>query len=164
MLLKGAFSTYKYVLFHRDYWPLLSIHVGSGPSQEYYVEMTLPFGHRLVPKIFTTFSDALVWIVHEVGAGFLFKYVDDFASAQPAGSDLCHRDLYAVQAACDLTGFESQEEKREGPSTCLAVVGVEVDTIAWEMHIGKDKQPTKCEHMSTGCIQFKFGTDPSSSC
>ncbi len=100
---------------------------------------TFPFGHQLAPKIFTALSDALVWIVHEFGACFLFKYVDDFASAQPAGSGLCHRDLDAVQAACDLTGFESQEGKSEGPSTWLAVLGVEVDTIAWEMRIGKEK-------------------------
>ncbi len=127
-------DAYKYVLVHLDYWPLLGIHVGSGPSQEYYVETTLPFGHRLASMIFTAFSDTLVWIMSEFGTGLLFKYVDDFA-----GSGLCHRDLDAVQAACDLTGFESQEEKREGPSTCLAVLDVEVDTIACEMRIGKDK-------------------------
>ncbi len=99
----------------------------------------MPFGHRLAPKIFTAFSDALVWIAPNFGAGFLFKYIDNFASAQPAGSGLCHRDLDAVQAACELTGFESWEERREGPCTCLAVLGVEIDTIAWEMQIGKEK-------------------------
>ncbi len=80
---------YKFVLVHPDYWPRLGIHVGSGPSWEYYIETTLPFSRRLAPKIFTTFSDTLVWITHEYGAGPLFKYVDDFASAQPAGSGLC---------------------------------------------------------------------------
>ncbi len=82
-------DAYKYILVHPDYWPWLGIHVGSGPSREYYIETTLPFGHRLVPKIFTTCSDVLVWIAHEFGAGPLFTYVDDFASAQPAGSGLC---------------------------------------------------------------------------
>ncbi len=46
------------------------------------------------------------------------------------------------QAACDLNGFEAQEEKREGPSTCLSVLGVEVDMIAWEMRIGEKKLRT----------------------
>ncbi len=93
----------------------------------------------MAPKTFTAFSDALVWIVQEFGAGPLFKYVNDFASAQPSGSGLCHRDLDAIQAACDLTGFESREEKRVGPCTCLEVLGVEVDSVACEMWIGKDK-------------------------
>ncbi len=82
-------NAYKHVLVHPDYWHMLGIHVGDGPKREFYVETMLPFGHRLVPKIFTAFSDALVWVAQKFGAGALFKYVDDFVSVQPAGSGLC---------------------------------------------------------------------------
>ncbi len=70
----------------------------NGSEQEFYVEMILPFGHRHVPKIFIAYSDALVWIAQKLGAGKLFKYVDDFASAQPAGLGLCQCNLDAIQA------------------------------------------------------------------
>ncbi len=81
-------DAYKHVLVHPDFWHMLGIHVGDGPNREFYVETTLPFGHRLAPKIFTAFSDALVWVAQQFGAKTLFKYVDDFVSAQPAGSGL----------------------------------------------------------------------------
>ncbi len=100
--------------------------------------MTLPFGHRLAPKIFTAYSDALVWIAQKPGAG-QFKYVDDFVSAQPAGLDLCQHDLDVIQATCGLTGFKVQEEKSKGPTTCLSVLGIGVDTVAWELRVIKKK-------------------------
>ncbi len=129
---------YKHVLVHPDFWHMLGIHVGEGQDREVYAETTLPFGHRLAPKIFTAFSDALVWIARKFGTERL-KYMDDFAAAQPAGSGLCQHDLNAIRAACGLTGFEIQEEKVEGPETCLPVLGVEVDTITWEVRIGEKK-------------------------
>ncbi len=89
-------DAYKHVLVHPDFWHLLGIHVDDGSEREFYIEMTLPFGHRLAPKIFTAYLDALVWIAQKLGDGCLFKYVDDFASAQPAGSGLCQRDLDAI--------------------------------------------------------------------
>ncbi len=56
-------DAYKHVLVHPDYWHMLGIHVGDGPKCKFYVETTLPFGHHLAPKIFTAFSNALVWVV-----------------------------------------------------------------------------------------------------
>ncbi len=44
-----------------------------------------------------------------------------------------------IRAACHLTGFEEQDEKEEGPSTCLDVLGIEVDTIAWELRVSEKK-------------------------
>ncbi len=36
-------------------------------------------------------------------------------------------------------GFEVQEEKREGPMTCLPILGIEVDLVAWELRVSKKK-------------------------
>ncbi len=55
-------NAHKHVLVHPDFWHMLGTHVGDGPNWEFYAEMTLPFGHCLAPKIFTAFSDALVWV------------------------------------------------------------------------------------------------------
>ncbi len=65
--------------------------------------------------------------------------MDDFVSVQPVGSGLCQQDLDAIQAACHLTGFEEQDENEEGPSTCLDVLSIEVDTIAWELRVSEKK-------------------------
>ncbi len=73
-------NAYKHVLVHPDYWHMLGIHIEDGPKHEFYVETTLPFGHRLVTKIFTAFSDALVWVAWKFSVKALFKYVDDFVS------------------------------------------------------------------------------------
>ncbi len=55
-------DAYKHMLVHPDYWHMLGIHVGDGPKRKFYVKTMLPFGHRLAPRIFTAFSDALVWV------------------------------------------------------------------------------------------------------
>ncbi len=68
---------------------MLGIHIRDGPKREFYIETTLLFSHRLAPKIFTAFSDALVWVTQKFGVEALFKYVDDFISIQLAGLGLC---------------------------------------------------------------------------
>ncbi len=82
-------DAYEHVLVHPDYWHMLGIHAGDGPKRKFYIETTLPFGHRLAPKIFTAFSDALVWVARKLGVKALFKYINDFVSVQPVGSGLC---------------------------------------------------------------------------
>ncbi len=62
-------------------------------------------------------------------------YVDDYLTAQPPGTGLYLRDLGAMDMACDLTGFHSKLEKRKGPVTCLPALGIEVDSVAWELCI-----------------------------
>ncbi len=88
-------DTYKHVLVHPDFWHLLGIHIGEGADREFYIETVLPFRHRLAPKIFTAFSDALVWVAQRSGAEHLFKYVDEFASAQPAGQ-ICANEIWML--------------------------------------------------------------------
>ncbi len=131
-------NAYKHVLVHPDYWHMLGIHVGDQPECKFHVETTLP-DHHLVPKIFTAFSDVLVWVAWKFGAEALFKCMDDFASVQPACSGLCQHDLNAIQATCHLTGFEEQDGKEEGPTTCLDVLSIDVNTIAWELRISEKK-------------------------
>ncbi len=41
-----------------------------------------------------------------------------------------------MDEACWLTGFRGKQEKREGPTTCLSALSIEVDTIDWELRIG----------------------------
>ena len=43
-----------------------------------YVDTTLPFGLRSAPKIFNAVADAAQWIIQEMGARYLWHYLDDF--------------------------------------------------------------------------------------
>ncbi len=59
--------------------------------------------------------------------------------AQEKGSSKCARDLGVMDQACGLTGFRGKQEKREGPTTCLSALGIEVDTVDWELRIGAQR-------------------------
>ena len=50
-----------------------------------YVDHSLPFGLRSVPKIFTAVADAMAWALHARGIRLLLHYLDDFLFFQPAG-------------------------------------------------------------------------------
>ncbi len=74
-------------------------------ERQFFVDVSLPFGHRLSPAIFSKFVQALNYITQAFGANPLINYVDDFLIAQLPGTGLCSRDLDAMVMACDLTGF-----------------------------------------------------------
>ena len=43
-----------------------------------FVDWSLPFGLRSATKIFTAFSDMVVWAIHYRGVRHLLHYLDDF--------------------------------------------------------------------------------------
>ncbi len=141
-------DAYKYVLVHPDFWPRLGIHVGEGKERRYFVEATLPFGHRLAPKIFTEFAKGVHWIAQKNGAEKMFVFVDDFVTARCKGTGQCARDLKGLRAACAQTGFEVQDEKEEGPCTSLPVLGILVDTVRWELRIEPQKLHSLSEDLA----------------
>jgi len=133
-------DAFKHVVVHPDYWHLLGLHAGTGAAREYFVETTLPFGHRKSPAIFTRYGKALQCVAGKFGASRMFNYMDDFATAEKPGTGQCGANLKALRAACDLVGFEVQERKVEGPTTCLTVLGIEVDSVKWELRIDPEKR------------------------
>ncbi len=78
---------------------------------------------------------ALNYIAQAFGADPLFNYVNDYLIAQLPGTGLSSRDLGAMDMACNLMGFRGKLEKRKGPVTCLSALGIEVDSVAWELRI-----------------------------
>ena len=67
----------------RDHWLLIFEWDG-----KYYIDMFLPFGLRMAPRIFNLFSEALHWIFETLYGWNLSHYLDDFLAVFPPGTDI----------------------------------------------------------------------------
>ena len=99
------------------------------------MDAVLPFGLRSAPKIFNALADALQWIAERCGISYLGHYLDDFVTAGRPLSEECHTNLALLLELCDLLGFPMASDKREGPTTCLIFLGVELDTVKLELRL-----------------------------
>ncbi len=118
------------------FWHLLGLHTDEPDGKrQFFADVSLPFGHRLSPAIFSNFAQAFNYIAQVFGADRLFNYVDDYLIAQPPGTGLCSWDLGTMDMACELMGYRGKPEKCEGPVTCLSALGIEVDSVPWELRI-----------------------------
>ena len=75
---------------------------------------------------FTAFLDSPGWLDH---------YIDDFVTAGVPHSDECERNISIMKAVCEKTGLPVEPEKDEGPATRIAVLGIELDTLAMEIKL-----------------------------
>ena len=108
-------STYRIVPVHPEDRPLL----GMKWQDRIYVDATLPFGLRSAPKIFNALADAAQWIIQEMGARYLWHYLDDFITIGAAGQGECKFNCDVMKQACTLLGIPLASEKYAGPTCCL---------------------------------------------
>ena len=104
-----------------------------------YIDLMLPFGLRSAPKIFNAVADALNWHLQQSGIPLLFHYLDDFVIIGPPRSLQCARSLAILDRECSILGVPMAAHKREGPATCLTVLGIVIDTVAGELRLPVDK-------------------------
>ena len=104
-----------------------------------YVDKVLPFGLRSAPLLFSVVADALAWIMRQRGATWLDHYVDDFITAGSPSTRECHNNVSIMREVFDLTGTPTEPEKDEGPATVIAVLGIELDTVAMEVRLPPGK-------------------------
>ena len=129
-------SAYRNVPVHSDDRYLL----GMKWRGKYFVDLALPFGLRSAPYISSSIADLLEWILkHNYGVRFLLHYLDDFHTLGPPNSPVCQRNLDTCACLFAEWGIPLHPEKLEGPSTCLTVVGIELDFIALQARLPKDK-------------------------
>ena len=103
-----------------------------------FVDLTLPFGLRSAPKVFTAVADAFQWVVGRRGVDFCFHYVDDFLVLGRTHGE-CEDALRTIDQAAEELGFSMEPSKREGPSTTLIFLGIEVDSQLMELRLPQDK-------------------------
>ena len=124
---------------------LIPVHPTDRPLQamewkgQVYVDPMLPFGLQSAPKLFNAIADALEWHLKQRGIQHIFHYLDDFVVvARPAAPD-CAEAVGIIDAACTCLSIPIAEHKRDGPTTCLVFLGIEVDTIANRLRLPADK-------------------------
>ena len=92
-----------------------------------YVDAALPFGLHSAPKVFTSIADSLEWMLRNQGLQHVFHYLD-FLMVSPPQPGHGHENLWKLLQLFSRLGVPVAEEKKEGPSTCLMFLGIELDT------------------------------------
>ena len=106
----------------------------------YFVDRALPFGRRSAPFIFSSMADLLEWILrHNYGLNFLSHYLDDFYTMGPPNSPACQNNLDTCLWLFRVWHIPLHPNKVEGPSTCLTVLGIELDSITLQACLPRDK-------------------------
>ena len=106
---------------------------------ECYVDCMLPFGLRSAPKIFTAVADALEWCVRRRGVVGVDHYLDDFMIVAPPASGACQAYLALLEEECEALGVTLASEKKEGPTTCLTFLGIEINTVSGRLSLPEEK-------------------------
>ena len=104
-----------------------------------YVDPMLPFGLLSAPKIFNAVADALEWILLREGVEVCRHYLDDFFMAGPPDSQVCQNALGTLDRVCGWLGIPMAAHKREGPTTCLTFLGIELDSKEGILRLPKEK-------------------------
>ena len=124
---------------------LIPVHPQDRPLQavqwrgNIYIDPMLPFGLRSAPKIFNAVADALEWYVHRQGICHIFHYLDDFIVLGAPNSQQCAEFVVILNHSCAALGVPIAEHKRDGPTTCLTFLGIEMDTQAGSLRLPADK-------------------------
>ena len=130
-------SAYRNVGIHPTDRPLL----GMKWREQYFVDMTLPFGLRSAPFIFTAIADLVEWIlVHNYSIEFLRHYLDDFLTLGPLASPVCQNNLTTCVQLCERLGLPLHPDKLEGPATCLTILGIQLDSVKLQARLPAEKR------------------------
>ena len=73
------------------------------------------------------------------GIRHVFHHLDDFIVVGPPHSVECSEALSILNQTCAHLGVPIADHKRDGPTTCLTYLGIEVDTVASQLRLLQDK-------------------------
>ena len=79
-------EAYRIVPIHPDDRHLL----GCQSDNQVYIDISLPFGLRSAPIIFTALADALQWVIEQRGTSHVAHYLDDFVTVGTPNTDQCY--------------------------------------------------------------------------
>ena len=137
---KEGWAAINEYLAHWQRWTF-GVHTGCSLfTQTIGGSWAIQFGLRSAPKIFMAVADALEWIVKCEGVSSVIHYLDDFLLAGPPGSLQCARDLNTLLSSFSRLGVPVATQKLEGPTMCLTFLGIEIDTMALQLHLPQAKQ------------------------
>ncbi len=128
-------AAYRLVPVHPQDRPLQAVQW----EKHIYLDKMLPFGLRSAPKIFNALADALHWYLTQRGIPDVRYYLDDFIIVAPPNSQLCRRYIGILDEVCNTLKVPIAAHKRDGPTTCLTFLGIEVDTAAGHLRLPTEK-------------------------
>ena len=128
-------SAYRLIPVHPQNRPLLTMRW----EGHLYIDPMLPFGLRSAPKVFNAVADALDWHLNQMGIPLLRHYLDDFIIIAPPHSTECQQSLDILDKVCESLGVPLAEHKRDGPTTCLTFLGIEIDSVMGQLCLPADK-------------------------
>ncbi|KAK3094320.1 hypothetical protein FSP39_000299 [Pinctada imbricata] len=129
-------EAFKNIPIHPDDFELL----GFTFNEQFYFDKTLPFGLSFSCNLFEKFSTALHWILtsHFKNTGCV-HVLDDYLFIGPPSSNNCQKDLHNFLSLCQDIGLPIKHEKTVLPTTTLTFLGLEIDTVKYEMRLPLDK-------------------------
>ena len=108
-------------------------------SGKYFFYVRLPYGSRSSPHIFNNLADLLCWVfINICQIPTADHYLDDYFFVG-APRVLCARYLTAATDMCAYLGVPLSLEKLVGPSTTVTYLGIQIDTISFEISLPGDK-------------------------
>ena len=106
----------------------------------FYCDRVLPFGLRSPPCIFICIADWVECIVKQsYDVTFLMHYFDDFHPPGPLGSSVCQHNLNRSIYYFSNLGIPLHRDKQEGPSMCLTILGIDLDSLHLQAPLPQDK-------------------------
>ena len=112
-------------------------------AEQFFVDLTLPFGGRSAPAIFTAVADVLTFICsQDLLYSLLSHYLDDFLLI--SGDDNYYlyfyeenaiEDFVRTHVLLDRLGVPRATEKTIPPTKCLEFLGVILDIVKFEARL-----------------------------
>ena len=103
-----------------------------------FIDRILPFSLKSAPKIRTEVADAIRWILARQGVSKSLHYLDDFVLVAHSWSSVeCQKQN--VLSLFATPGIPVEPSKLESPSCCLTFLGIEVDTLAFQLCLPSQK-------------------------
>ena len=84
------------------------------------------------------------WIIRQQGVDPVFHYLDDFLLVRLPGSGQCTTHLSIVLSVFVHLGIPVAQEKVEGPLMTITFLGIEIDTVAMQLHLLANKLAELC--------------------
>ena len=103
-----------------------------------YIDKMLPFGLSSALIIFSAIADALQLIFINNGISRLLHHLDDFILVADSKQQAEEQKQILVYT-CERIGVSLELSKLEGPSIYLSFLGIEVDTMARQICLPKNK-------------------------
>ena len=103
------------------------------------MDRALPFGLRSAPKIFTTVADMIALTLHCAGIQNYIHYLNDFLLVGAPNTAETARGMSTALNVLDHLNLLVATHKAEGPSHCITLLGIVIDTKALELRLPADK-------------------------